>query len=204
MKNNLKLSNKIDETDIYSEFEHLEEDSDSSDENQIGNKKEKKNFQEEYDDLVILRNKESELLKQIRLLVVAYDNMGEDAKEKLTTAAEVLANLDVLIEVGQVCLSAERSRRQQAPRPLRPSQYGAHDIPLVVDGSLVPMNGSSPNQNNNLPSSSSTTTTSVISTTIDFLECNPKCFHMTPGRKVRHFSGRKKSVIFWCSGLLKE
>mmetsp|Transcript_18615 Transcript_18615/g.22084 ORF Transcript_18615/g.22084 Transcript_18615/m.22084 type:complete len:1093 (-) Transcript_18615:268-3546(-) len=93
-------------------------------------------------------HKQHELLKQIRLLVVAYDNMNEDAREKLTTAAEVLANLDVLIEVGQVCLSAERSRRQSAPRPLRPSHYGAHDIPLVIDGSLVPMDQqSSPHQN---------------------------------------------------------
>eukprot|EP00615_Pteridomonas_danica_P000722 CAMPEP_0114339994 /NCGR_PEP_ID=MMETSP0101-20121206/8089_1 /TAXON_ID=38822 ORGANISM="Pteridomonas danica, Strain PT" /NCGR_SAMPLE_ID=MMETSP0101 /ASSEMBLY_ACC=CAM_ASM_000211 /LENGTH=525 /DNA_ID=CAMNT_0001473125 /DNA_START=1671 /DNA_END=3248 /DNA_ORIENTATION=+ len=88
-------------------------------------------------------HKQHELLKQIRLLVVAYDNMNEDAIEKLTTAAEVLANLDVLIEVGQVCLSAERSRRQSAPRPLRPSHYGAHDIPLVIDGSLVPIASSS-------------------------------------------------------------
>jgi hypothetical protein len=100
-------------------------------------------------------HKQHELLKQIRLLVVAYDNMGADAKEKLTTAAEVLANLDVLIEVGQVCLEAEQARRQHAPRPLRPSHYGAHDIPLVVDGSLVPVDlggqgssssSSSPNQ----------------------------------------------------------
>lgn len=34
-------------------------------------------------------HKQHELLKQIRLLVVAYDNMDDDAKEKLATAAEV-------------------------------------------------------------------------------------------------------------------
>ena len=34
--------------------------------------------------------------------MVAYDNMDASAREKLATAAEVLANLDVLIEIGQV------------------------------------------------------------------------------------------------------
>jgi len=37
----------------------------------------------------ISEHRRHELLKQLRLLVVAYDNMDEDAKEKLSTAAEV-------------------------------------------------------------------------------------------------------------------
>jgi hypothetical protein len=103
-------------------------------------------------------HKQHELLKQIRLLVVAYDNMDEASKDKLTTAAEVLANLDVLIEVGQVCLAAEHARRLGAPRPLRPTQYGAHDVPIVIDGSLVPMSSSPqpiPHSNGSSSSSSS-------------------------------------------------
>ena len=65
------------------------------------------------------------LQRQIRLLIVAFDNMDTFAKEKLATSAEVLANLDILIEIGQACLKAEDQRRKEAPRALRPSVFGA-------------------------------------------------------------------------------
>jgi hypothetical protein len=38
---------------------------------------------------------------------------------------QVLANLDVLIEVGQACLASEQRRRALAPRALRPTVLGA-------------------------------------------------------------------------------
>ena len=64
------------------------------------------------------------LRTQIRLLIVAYDNMDDNAKESLASSAEILANLDVLIEIGQACLNYEVQRRRDAPRPLRPAIFG--------------------------------------------------------------------------------
>lgn len=50
------------------------------------------------------------------------------SKSCLNLLPQVLANLDVLIEVGQVCLSAEQHRRAAAPRALRPTVMGVQQL----------------------------------------------------------------------------
>ena len=53
-----------------------------------------------------------------------YYFQDDFAKQKLASSAEVLANLDILIELGQACLNVEEERRKRAPLPIRPSMFG--------------------------------------------------------------------------------
>lgn len=112
-KKKLKLSNTIDETDIYSEYEHLEEDSDSTDENQVGNKKGKKNFQEEYDDLIIIRNKESELLKKIRQKEEELRKLNSNLKKNRREQNTIINKFCTLHSSEVKNASKERRNRQE-------------------------------------------------------------------------------------------
>lgn len=64
--------------------------------------------------------KKKEVLKHLRHLVIAYDNLNEKRRRNLVTALETVKNRELLIRMGQLCVQSElaEQRKTQAKKDL--------------------------------------------------------------------------------------
>lgn len=79
-----------------------------------------------------------DLLHQLRLLVIAYDNMSMGQKHRLTTAAEIIKNRDWLIKIGRLCCETEaRNAAKNASKKDERPQWQSITPPRMDDEFLV-------------------------------------------------------------------